>query len=255
MKILALVPDAARQLLERSLTGAQRLTKAGGADAVASWLRDGRCDALVLDPGMLDSAEFTVVMDAVNASGVPMLLYTTLGPTVARRIVKAVEGGAHELVLRGADDVPEVLQRKLAALVAPSAQAILLSHAASHFRLFPDRLQTASVSLFGRSTLPRWVTGLVKETGLARRTVDRWMHKGGLRGAARLLDAARLARVWEPLVERGVPVEEVAALCGYARLRLLTAHTRRIAGFAPRELRNHFTRETFGRCLAEALID
>jgi transcriptional regulator GlxA family with amidase domain len=81
------------------------------------------------------------------------------------------------------------------------------------------------------------------------------MHKGGISGAARLLDTARLARVWEPLVERSVGVEEVAVRCGYARLRLLTAHTRRLAGVAPAELRNRFTKETFGARLSEALVD
>ena len=255
MKILALLPDAARHVLERSLTGAQRMTKAGGADSVGSSLREGRCDALVFDPDLLDSADFETVMAAVNETGVPMLLYTTLGPVAARRIVQTVDGAARELVLRGADDVPEVLQRLLAALVAPSAPAILLSRVASHFRPFPDRLQTVSVSLFGRSTLPRWVNGLVRESGLARRTVDRWMHRGGISGAARLLDTARLARVWEPLVERGMAVREVATRCGYARLRLLTAHTRRITGVAPLELHSHFTRATFSARLGDELID
>jgi len=255
MKILALLPDDARHVLERSLTGAQHLTKAGGAASVASSLRERRCDALVLDPGMLDSDDFDTVMSAVNQSGVPMLMYTALGPVAARRILQAVDLEARELVLRGSDDVPEVLQRRLAALVAPSAPAILLSHAASHFRGFPDRLQTVSVSLFGRSTLPRWVTGVVKESGLARRTVDRWMHKSGISGAARLLDTARLARVWEPLVDRGIGVDEVAVRCGYARLRLLTAHTRRILDAAPHEIGNRYTRETFSARLADALID
>jgi AraC-like DNA-binding protein len=255
MKILALVPDDARNVLERSLTGTQRLIRAGGAESVASCLREGRCDAFVLDPDLLDSRDFDAVMAAVHESGVPVLLYTTLGPVAARRIVQTVDGAARELVLRGSDDVPEVLRHSLAALVAPSAPALLLGRVASHFRPFPDRLQTVSVSLFGRSTLPRWVNGLVKESGLARRTVDRWMHRGGISGAARLLDTARLARVWEPLVERGMAVSAVATRCGYARLRLLTAHSRRITGVGPLELRNHFTRATFSARLADELVD
>ncbi len=254
MKILALLPDDARRTIERSLTGAQHLTKAGDAESVAASLRDSRCDALVFDPGLLDSEDFEVVMGAVNETRIPMMMYTTLGPVATRRIVQAVNNSAHELVLRGSDDVPELLQRRLAALIEPSVPAILLSRSASHFRNFPDRLQAVSVSLFGRSTLPRWVTGVVKESGLARRTVDRWMHKGGLSGAGRLLDAARLARVWEPL-ERGMKVEEIAVSCGYARMRLLTAHTRRIAGVSPLELRRHYTRETFSARLAKALLD
>jgi AraC-like DNA-binding protein len=255
MKILALLPDNARRVLERSLTEGQHVSRAVGAESVATALLEGRCDALILDPEMLDTDEFELVMGALNESGVPMMLYTALGPLAARRILDAVDLAARELVLRGSEDAPELLRRRLAELVAPSAPAVLLSKTASHFRAFPEPLQTVSVSLFGRATLPRWVNGLVRESGLARRTVDRWMHKGGLTGAARLLDAARLARVWEPLVEHGVGVEEVAVRCGYTRLRLLTAHTRRMMGVAPHELRDHYTRVTFSTRLAESLRD
>jgi AraC-like DNA-binding protein len=255
MKILALLPEDSRQQLERSLIGAQKLSKAVGADSAAASLRENRCDALVLDPEVLSAEDFETVLGAVNESGVPMLIYTTLSGNSARRIVTAVDGAAREILLRGSEDSPELLQRRLVALVAPSAPAILLSHAASHFRAFPERLQTVSVSLFGRSVLPRWVNGLVKESGLARRTVDRWMHKGGIAGAARLLDTARLARVWEPLVERHIAVEDVAVRCGYARMRLLTAHTRRIMGVNPTDLHNHFTRETFSARLSASLTN
>jgi hypothetical protein len=255
MKILALLPDDARHVLERSISADQRVTTARGAESVAAWLREKRCDALVLDPAVLNSDEFETVMSALNESGVPAMLYTTLGPVAAHRIVGAVEFAARELVLRGADDLPEILQRKLAALVAPSAPAILLSGAAAHFRSFPDKLQTVSVSLFGRSMLPRWVGGIVRESGLSRRTVDRWMQRSGISGAARLLDAARLARVWEPLVEREMDVESVALRCGYARIRLLTAHARRLTGVGPMELGATYTRETFGARLADVLVE
>jgi AraC-like DNA-binding protein len=255
MKILALLPDDARHVLERSLTSAQRLVRAGGAEAVVSALRERRCDALVLDPVLVDSDDFDRVLRVASERSVPIMLYATLEPRAARRIVQAVEVVARELVLRGADDTPELVRHKLSALLEPSAPAMLLSRTASRFRAFPDRLQTASVGLFGRHTLPRWVNGLVKESGLARRTVDRWMHRGGISGAARLLDAARLARVWEPLVERKHPMVAVAVECGYARSRLLTAHTRRIAGVSPGELGEQFTRETFAARLADALLD
>ena len=141
MKILALLPADARHVLASALTGEQRLKKAGDAESVAAALRDGDCDALVFDPGLLDAGDFETVIGAVNESGVPMLIYTALGPVAARRIVETVDHAAREMVLRGTDDMPELLRKKLAALVAPSAPAILLSKVASHFRAFPDGFQ------------------------------------------------------------------------------------------------------------------
>ncbi len=255
MKILSLLPADARHSLERSLTSAQHLTKGAGAESAAISLREKRFDALVIDPGTLETEDFELVLRAVNESGVPMMIYATLSVDVAKCVVRAVQGSAREVVFRGSDDTPELLHKKLAALVTPSVPALLLSQAASRFREFPDQLQTAAVSLFGRNALPRWVEGLVRESGLARRTVDRWMHRGGISGAARLLDTVRLSRVWEPLAENDHTLREVAIRCGYARPRLLIAHTRRIAGVAPQELRSKFTRQAFATRLADALLD
>ncbi|MGH7656294.1 MAG: helix-turn-helix domain-containing protein [Gemmatimonadaceae bacterium] len=255
MNILALLRADGRRILASALTGEQSLEEVDTAESASAAIRDGGCDALVFDPGLLDAEDFATVISAVNDSGVPMLIYTALGPVAARRIVETVDHAAREMVLRGMDDMPEVLREKLAALVAPSAPAILLSKVASRFREFPEPLQTVSVGLFARPTLPRWVGGLAKETGLARRTVDRWMNRGGLFGAGRLLDAARFARVWEPLVERGMSVDQVVAQCGYPRLRLFIAHSRRLTDVAPLELRDNYTRETFSERLAEALLE
>jgi AraC-like DNA-binding protein len=255
MKILALLQSDARQVVERALTGDQHLAKAAGAESVIATLRENRCEAFVFDPGMLGAADFEAVIGAVNRSGVPVLIYTELEPLTARRIVEVVEFAARELVLRGSDDAPELLHRKLAALVVPSAPAILLSKVAPHFRSFPEPLQTVVVGLFGRSPLPRWVNSLADETGLARRTVDRWMDKVGIFGAARLLDVVRFAGVWEPLVEQQLSVEDVFARCGYARQRLFMAHSRRLVGVSPLEIRKRYTRETFSARLADVLLD
>ena len=124
MKILALLPSDARHALERALTEDQDLAKVTGAESAVASLRDGRCDAFVFDPGLLDAADFEVVMRAVNESRVPMLIYTELEPLSARRIVEVVDFTAREMVLRGADDMPELLHRKLGvALVKPSTPA------------------------------------------------------------------------------------------------------------------------------------
>lgn len=255
MKILALLPRSARRVLEKALTDDLRLTKAADPESVAAMLREHACDALVFDPGLVDAEDFQTVMRAVNESGVPMLIYTALGPSAARRIVDAVDHTAREMILRGSDDMPELLRQKLTALIAPSAPAMVLSAVASRFRMFPEELQTVSVGLFARARLPRWVSGIVQETGLPRRTVDRWMDRGGIFGASRLLDVVRFARVWEPLVENGMNVEQVVAHCGYPRLRLFTAHSRRLTDVAPLELREAYTRETFSARLAEALLE
>lgn len=249
-----MLPDDAHRSLERSLPTAECLTRDNRAESVASSLRDGRFDAFVFDPAPLGAGDFATVVCGMNQSAVPTLLFATLQPVSARRIVSAVDVAPCELILRGFDDTPALIRSKLSSIVEPSAPALLLQRASPHFRWFPDGLQVASVSLFCRCTLPRWVTGFARETGLARRTVDRWMDIGGISGAARLLDVTRLARVWEPLVERDVPAHAVAVRFGYGTMRLLNAHARRLTGVSTRDLGDHYTRQTFGARLADALI-
>lgn len=255
MKILALLQTGAHDVLERALTDDQRLVSAKDADSAVAALRGTGCDAFVFDPVLVNATDFEAVMRVVGQSRVPMLVYTTLDPLAARRIVEVVEVAAREIVLRDTDDTPELLRAKLAALVRPSVRAMVLSRIAPHLRAFPDPLQTAAVGLFGRTPLPRWVNSLVDETGLARRTVDRWMDNVGIFGAGRLLDVVRFSGVWEPLVEQKQKVEDVCTRCGYVRQRLFIAHSWRLVGTDPNQIAKRYTRESFAARLTAKVLE
>ena len=217
-------------------------------------VRDRRVDVLVFDPGTLGGDEFESLMPILEQGIVPVVLYTSLTPANARCIVRAAECGAPELVLREFDDAVPLLAHRLRSLVEPSPRAQLLSKVAKRFHKFPDPLRTVSVGLFGNGPLPRWVDDLADVSGLARRTVDRWMQRAGIAGAATLLDAARLTRVWELVVDAGLSTAATAHHCGYARTRLLVAHARRLVGVAPADFGPTLTREKFVLRLTKRLL-
>ncbi|HVT38047.1 MAG TPA: hypothetical protein VHE78_03315 [Gemmatimonadaceae bacterium] len=254
MRVLALLPNTSYRMLQSAGSSEHTLLRENNATAAAAAMRDRACDVLVFDPGVISEEEFEMILAPLMHSRVPVLLFTKLTPSAARRIVRAAELGAHELVLRGEDNVAELLTHKLASLYGPSAPAHLLNRAAPHLRRLPDTLQTAAVSLFASGPLPRWVDDLAEASGLARRSVDRWMERIGIEGASMLLDTARLARVWEPLVEEKRSVAAVTARCGYARQRLLVAHARRIVGVPPSEIAAAMSRREFSERLARALL-
>jgi len=118
----------------------------------------------------------------------------------------------------------------------------------------PAPLQAATVGLYGSGPPPRWVSGLVEACGIPRRSVDRWIERAGIHGSAMLLDTARLAHVWEPLVERRTAATEVAEHFGYSCVRRLVTHARRIVGVAPVDFAAELTRETFAQRLARRLL-
>jgi transcriptional regulator GlxA family with amidase domain len=80
------------------------------------------------------------------------------------------------------------------------------------------------------------------------------MERIGIDGASMLLDTARLARVWEPLVDEKRSLATVTVRCGYARQRLLVAHARRIVGMPPTEIAAAMSRREFSERLAQALL-
>jgi AraC-like DNA-binding protein len=231
MRILALLPNTSFRVLEHALVGGYSVARE-----------------------TLDDNEFEELLPPLAHRHVPVLLFTSLTPAAARRIVSAAELGAHELVLRGEEHTGQLLAHKLASLYQPSAPAHLLSRAAPRLRRFPDSLQTAAVALFASGPLPRWVDELAQSSGFARRSVDRWMLRVGIQGASMLLDTARLARAWEPLVEEKRSTAVVSERCGYARPRLFVSHARRIIGIAPSEMAISLSRRDFSERLARALL-
>lgn len=255
MRILAILTPGARRRLQLAVpSGCQLLSDDGAAAAIQALMQRG-CDALVLDPSLLADDLHAHVLSAIAVATVPVLLYAPLTALGARRTLQIEELGPHELILRGLDDDLELLRRRIAGLFAPSVPAVLFSNAASRFRCFPEGLQTASMSLFGNGPVPRWVDELAANATLTRRSVDRWMHRAGIRGASMLLDVARLARAWDPLARLRESPADVALALGYSRLRLFVAHTYRIVGVPPVQLAGHLSRAEFTRRLTTSLLE
>ena len=255
MRILAILTPGARRRVELAVPSGCELLSSHDAPAAIQALMQRGCDALVLDPSLLADDLHEQMLSAIAVATVPVLLYAPLTALGARRTLQIEELGPHELVLRGVEDDLELLRRRIAGMFELSVPAVLFSNAASRFRRFPEGLQTASMALFGNGPVPRWVDELAANATLTRRSVDRWMHRAGIRGASMLLDTARLARAWDPLARRKESPADVALALGYSRLRLFAAHTYRIVGVPPAQLGGHLSRAEFTRRLTTSLLE
>jgi len=253
MRILAFLPDETRRGCEAALSDGHTVTAGADATAAAAAVRNRGFDAIVLDPDLLTPIDFELFVGAVSDSKTPIILYTRLTAVSAHRVVQLAERSTVELVLRGLEDVP-LITHKLANLVRPSIPAMLLTRASQRLRQLPESLQVAAVGLFGNGPLPRWVNGLATATGMGRRSIDRWMYRAGINGAATLLDIVRMAHVWEPLVEEKRPVAEIAERCGYGRVRLFVSHSRRLIDATPEQLGRTVSRSQFAERLAGRML-
>jgi hypothetical protein len=254
MKVLALLAHDSRQAVERALGSAHTVKAVRDVRSIVKALYSRKFQALVLDPVLLDERQLDALSPMLESAAVPVVLYADLSAALAKSVIRIAERGTYELILRGREEDPGLLLRKLQMLVEHSAPALLLSRVASHLAAFPPALQTLAVGLYARGSLPRWVRDVANDTGYGRRTIDRWMVRAGLRGTATLLDTARLAHVWEPLVERRLSPRAAGTLCGYANPRMLNAHANRLVGVAPVDFASSFTRSRFVDRLTRALL-
>lgn len=236
MKILALLPDDSARALQRALGSSGTVIRVADAGALVRATATTSAHAVVIDPTRLSDAEWANGRVMLQQSRVPVLLYATLAPETIHRVVAASALGVHEVLLRHIDDDSEAILRRLQTIGAPPPPARVLAMLAPRLSHLPESLQGAAVPLFCAGRIPRWADDLARATKLPRRTVDRCVERAGLAGTARLLDVARLARIWLPLVDGNATQLEVATRGGYRRVRMLASHCKRIAGAAPSHL-------------------
>lgn len=254
MRILALLPDDSERALRRALSPLDTLRRVLTAGALAeSALADG-VNAVVFDPTMLTAAEWVEARVLLEDVSIPVLLYSSLSTASAPRLVEASAVGVHEMLLRGVDDDEVTVRRRLESLLTPEPPAALLSQLAPSILMLPAKLQSVTVPLFCAAPIPRWVEEMAHAAGMPRRSIDRWMERADIGGTATLLDVARLARVWAPIVDRHEPAAAVAVRHGYRRLRILADHTARIVGVAPSGLGAVLSRGAFVSRLAAHAI-
>ena len=254
MNVLALLSDDSRARLERALGPGNPVAVVWDVRTIVAAVHSRKFHALVLDPALLGEQELDALCPMMESGTMPVVLYTALNPASARRVIRVAERGAHELILCGAEDEPALLSRKLQRLLEHSAPSLLLSRVAPHIAAFPPPLQAMAVGLYAKTAMPRWVGDIAEGTGFGRRTVDRWMARAGLAGAAMLLDTARLSHVWEPLVERQMTWQKAGTACGYTERRMLEAHALRLVGVQPAEFAAKLTRKRFVDRLARAVL-
>jgi hypothetical protein len=244
MRVLAFLPDDSFIALKRSLgprDAVGRLTDAASLSRSSSL----RADAIVIDPTCFDDEQWTKVRQFLITPDTPVLLYARLDKDSVRRIVAASSVGVHELLLREVDDDPVAIRRRLESLRRPPAPVRVLARLAPRIAEMPAPLQGAALPLFCAAPVPRWADDLALAARMSRRSMDRWMDNAGLAGTAALLDVARLARVWEPIVEEKVAPADVAIAGGYRRLRMLALHSRRLVGVSPALLAKEVSEDEF----------
>ena len=249
-----LLPQASSQTLQRCVGPSDTLTRVSSVVALTRLISERVADAVVIDPVDLSEAEWSRARLVLQSARTPVLVYTPLVRSAIQRVLSATAIASHEVLFRDVDDDPVAFRRRLESLGTPAPPARLLATLAGRIERLPHVLQGATVPLFCSVPVPRWAEQIAREADVPRRSVDRWMYRAGLSGTAAVLDVARLARAWVPLVDGRLTQSEVAVRNGYRRMRMLAVHARRIVGVSPAHFGTRLSADEFVQRLAQHAI-
>lgn len=199
-------------------------------------LRDGACDAVIVDPdvaGERPPAERLSALAAVGPSGVPILGYVSVTATAIKAAHTLARLGASEIIVRGFDDSAATLATTVRRAVTEHAASCLVRSSTSLFANLPARVADAVVMLFRRPERTKSVDELAATAGTTRRSLDRHLARAGLAPARTLLACARANAAYHLLAGGGIRPAGAASLIGYASPRALAREFRALTGHAP----------------------
>ena len=236
MRIVTLLPPRRLDVIRRATAPDDEIVMPASADEFVQAATAPATEAVVLDPMLLGDEEWRRVAAQVITGVAGVLVYASLDSRAVARVLNAARFGIDDVMLADVDDDVATVAHRLGALRQSAPPARVLSRLAARLETLPGALQCAVLPLFSAAPVPRWVDDFAADAAMSRRSVDRWMRRAGLAGTGAVLDVARLARAWVPLVLNKVDYVETARLCGFAQRRMLWRHSRRLIGVTPTQL-------------------
>jgi AraC-like DNA-binding protein len=215
-------------------------------------LRVDDVDLLVVDPALRDG-QLGDAIDEIIASHptLPVIVYTTLGPTAMRQVVRLARRGVQHVVLNRFDDEPRRFLELIERVPAHPIAELMLQELAELLQALPVVLARAIEQLIRSPSRARSSQDLAVMAGMTLRTLYRHLTTVGLH-PRHLIICARLLRSYT-LLRPGSRVKEVALKLGYADPGRLSEQLREWTGHAPREIRRALAPPEFVRLLAEHL--
>ncbi len=244
MVVLAHVPEVLASKLTAAISRVHELRIIAEVAFLVAMIAAAQADAIVLDPILLDDIALRDILGALMQMPLPIILYSTLTPLFARRIIQFAKWTETEVVLKGFDDDPLQL-RQLLSKVGPPDLPLQLGQLGEAISRLQPRLRLNVQALFSRSESADSPTRLAAESGIARRSLSRHLGQVGIKSARLLIAGARIVRVYSRLADTRIPLREVAVMAGCSDVRSLDSQCRALVGRSARDVRSDLTRQEF----------
>jgi AraC-like DNA-binding protein len=253
LHVVALLPRNLLAHLRIVLGDAHSLEAAVDAAELHSLLHTGSPDLLIVDPAIREGQLGEAIENIIAGHPtLPVVVYTVLGPTAMRMVVRLARLNVQHVVLNRFDDEPRRFLDLIERVPAHPMAELMLQELASSLRALPVVVSRAVEHLFRSPTRVRNSQELAKLAGMASRSLYRHMMPAGLQ-PRHLIVCARLLRAYTLLRTPGSRLKEITAKVGYADPDTLTKLLQEWTGHAPKEIRRDVSPELFVRLLADHL--
>jgi hypothetical protein len=236
MRIVAVVrPHCAMQMRAALRTGEQLIAVSDPASAVSGLRRAPT--VLLVDPSILQSGQTHSLIAEANSVGVPSVVYLGSECEAGGEVLSVISATRASLLTAGHLHDANLFRHRLDRLQAVAVTTEVLRRLAPRLRLLPAPLAHSIMMMFaipGPNDSPK---ELAASSGMARRSIDRWIGRVGISSARLLVAAARLAGLHDAITTNG---ETIAAALRSGKLGSLVAVRRQcktLCGYSLSDLR------------------
>lgn len=244
MQIVACLSERrARVRLHRAVGSEYAIALARDWDAIESLIRTMAVDLVVVDPTRDGrAAPEPVCRLRQRYPSVPVIIYTEFDPAMAEALLAWGDAGAYGAVFLDQSDNEWDL-RRLVTLASGRSAAEQILVAIERELVLDDELRSVlKVGLYEATRLGT-VGDWCGAAGLPRHRLYRLFRAAGLPTPKLCLSWLRLLYAAKALSDPGVSVEDVVVRMGYSAPSNFWAHSRKVLGITPSEMRWSVTAE------------
>ena len=253
MLVLAAVPDVQHHRLRRAVAARFAVAHAASWDAALAAIRARPVEIAVVDPLLSGEARAQEIERLrVLFPSLPLVLYTTLTPHVAR-VLLGLNGIRHIVVARF-DDHPERLSRVIEDEALHAASARLLEQLSVALAPLPQDVRRVLEQTLRSPDQVQTIQQVAARERVDRGTCARWFARAGLPSPRHFLAAARVLFAHRLLQDPGFTIEDVAERLGYAQAKTLQQHARTYLGLTAGEMRLSLTPEQATQRIVQAFL-
>lgn len=154
--------------------------------------------------------------------------------TTAIRIAKETGAAA---MFRSHDEDATFLARTIVTVAPPGDAAMLLAQLEPALARLPDGVRSAITALFAAAAAPKIPDAVAERAGLSRRSLDRWLARGGFPSTRLLIATASMLRAFRLLKETDIPLHMVASITGMRSAPRLRHIALELVGLKPIQIR------------------